>query len=45
MVVKEISTGLYKPKDDENNAKDDLADLYTFIARNAKSNIQKQIDG
>ena len=45
MVVKEISTGLYKPKDDENNAKDDISDLYTFIARNTKSKIQKQIDG
>lgn len=45
MVVKEITGGLYKPKDDENNAKDDLADLQTFIARNTKSNIQKQIDG
>lgn len=45
MVVKELSTGLYKPQDDINNAKDDESDLYTFIARNAKSNIQKQIYG
>ena len=45
LVIKELSTGLYKPSDDENNAKDDLSDLRTFIARNAKSNLQKQIDG
>lgn len=44
LTVKELSTGLYKPADDENNAKDDLSDLHTFIARNAKSNLQKQID-
>ena len=45
LVVKELSTGLYKPADDINNAKDDLSDLQSFIARNVKSNLQKQIDG
>lgn len=45
LVVKEISTGLYKPEDVKNNAKDDLSDLHTFIAKNVKSDLQKQIDG
>ena len=44
LVVKELAGGLYKPKDDENNAKDDDSDLHTFIARNVKSNLQKQIE-
>ena len=44
LVVKEISTGLYKPKDDTNNANDDLSHMATFIARNAKSQLQKQIE-
>lgn len=43
MVVKDLSGTLFRPKDDENNANDDLARLATFIARNAKSDLAKQI--
>lgn len=45
LAAKELSGGLYKPKDSENNASDDLSSLATFIARHAKSNLQKQIEG
>lgn len=41
LIVKELSGAIYKPEDSENNAADDLA---SFIARNAKSNLQKQIE-
>lgn len=44
MVVKILSIGLYKPADDVNNAKDDLASLMTFIRNNVKSRLQKQIE-
>lgn len=42
-VVKELAGPSWKPKDDENNANDDLAKLATFIARNSKSNLQKAL--
>lgn len=45
MVVKELKPAEYSPKDIENNAADDLADLMSFIRRNSKSNLQKQIEG
>ena len=45
IVVQFISSGLYKPEDRYNNAKDDLADLMSFIRNNMKSNLQKQING
>jgi hypothetical protein len=44
LVVKYLSGAVYKPKDEENNANDDLSDLMTFIRRNMKSNLQKQIE-
>ena len=43
-VVKELSGVTYKPEDSTNDASDDLASLATFIARNAKSSLAKQID-
>lgn len=44
LVVKELSGAIYKPKDDENNASDDLANLATFLRRNTKSDLQKKIE-
>ena len=44
LVVKELSGAIYKPEDSENNAADDLANLANFLARNVKSNLQKQIE-
>lgn len=44
-VVKFMTSGLYKPEDTENNAKDDLATMMAFIRNNMKSNLQKQIEG
>lgn len=44
LVVKELSGAIYKPEDSENNATDDLANLANFLARNIKSNLQKQIE-
>ena len=33
-----------RPADPGNNAKDDLSDMASFIARNTKSNFQKQLE-
>ena len=44
-VVKELSGGLYKPKDAENNAADDLSELANFIRSYSKSPLQRQIYG
>lgn len=44
-VVKELLGAAYRPKDYQNNANDDLADMITFIRRNMKSAYQKQIEG
>lgn len=40
LVVKYLSGAIYKPKDQENNANDDLSDLAAFIRRNMKNNFQ-----
>lgn len=45
LIVKELSGAIYKPKDPENNATDDLSQLATFLRNNLKSNLQKQIEG
>lgn len=45
LVVKELSGSIYKPKDSENNASDDLSSIATFLRHNVKSNLQKQIEG
>ena len=44
LVVKELKSAEYSPEDDMNNAKDDLADLISFIRSNTKSDLQKQIE-
>lgn len=44
LVVKELKSAEYSPEDSENNAMDDLSNLINFIRRNAKSNLQKQIE-
>lgn len=44
-VVKELIGATYRPRDVYNNAFDDLADLASFIRRNAKSQLNKQIEG
>lgn len=44
IVVKYLSGAIYKPKDETNDANDDLSDLVSFIRRNIKSNLQKQIE-
>lgn len=43
-VVKELSGGLYKPKDGENNANDDLSELANFIRTYVKSPLRQQIE-
>lgn len=43
-VLKEVVGASWRPADSRNNANDDLSDLATYIARNAKSNLQKQIE-
>lgn len=44
-VVKELLGAAYRPKDQQNNANDDLAEMIAFIRRNMKSAYQKQIEG
>ena len=44
LAVKFLSGSIYKPKDTTNNASDDLSDIMTFIRKNMKSNLQKQIE-
>lgn len=43
-IVKGLSGAVYKPKDRENNANDDLSNLIAFMRRNMKSNFQKQVE-
>ena len=45
MVMTEILGAAYRPKDDTNNANDDISDIATFIRRNMKSPITKAIEG
>lgn len=44
LVVKTLVGANYKPKDTLNNAADDLSDIVSFIRRNTKSALQKQIE-
>ena len=44
-VVKELIGAAYRPRDIYNNALDDISDLATFIRRNDKSQLNKQIEG
>lgn len=44
LCIKDITGAAYKPKEDTNNAKDDLADIASFIRQNTKSNLQQQIE-
>lgn len=45
LCIKDITGFSYKPKDPMNNAKDDLADLASFIRSNTKNGLQQQIEG
>ena len=44
LIVNEIKKATYSPEDPANNAEDDMADMISFIRRNMKSNLQKQIE-
>ena len=43
LVVKELLGASYRPEDSENNASEDIANLASFIQRNAKSSLAKQL--
>lgn len=43
-VVKELLGASYRPKDTANNSNDDMSDMVSWIRRNMKSDIQKQIE-
>lgn len=43
-VVKDLTGGIYKPKDSENNADDDLSALANFIRSYIKSPLRQQIE-
>lgn len=44
VVVKYLSGAVYRPKDESNDANDEMSDLVAFMRRNMKSNFQKQIE-
>lgn len=44
LVVKYLSGVVYRGKDNENNASDDLSDIASFIRRNMKNSFQKQAE-
>lgn len=44
-IVKDLLGAAYRPKDENNNANDDLSDLANFLRRNIKSEVAKQISG
>lgn len=44
-VVQDLLGASYRPKDDNNNANDDLSTLAQFIRQNLKSPLTKQIEG
>lgn len=44
-VVKDLTGGIYKPKDDINDADDDLSKLASFIKSYIKTPLRQQIDG
>lgn len=44
-VVKVLSQVLWKPQDDENNAKDDFSNIQSFIRKYMKSSFQKSMEG
>ena len=44
VTMKELAGPSWRPYDDLNNANDDLSKLASFLARNAKSNLQKAIE-
>ena len=44
LVVKELATSVYRPNDDINDSRDDNAALATFIEKNVKSALAKQLE-
>lgn len=42
--VQFLTNTVYKPKDDTNNAADDLSELATYLRQNMKNKFQKQIE-
>ena len=44
LAVKFLSGSIYKPKDTNNDASDNLSDIATFLRHNLKSQLQKQIE-
>jgi len=44
-VVKDLLGSAYRPKDDINDANDDLSELASFLRRNIKSELAKQLNG
>lgn len=43
LILKEVLGAAYRPMDDQNDDKDNLADLHSFIRQNMKSNMAKQL--
>lgn len=43
LIVKELLGAQYRPEDSENNATDDLSNMYLFLKRNTKSEISKAL--
>jgi hypothetical protein len=44
LVVKDLAPSVYRPEDPNNNAADDLSNIYSFLKKNTKSDLQKQLE-
>ena len=44
IVTKTLLGAVYRPSDSTNNANDDMSDIMSFIRRNMKSNLQRQLE-
>ena len=45
LVLKDLLGAAWRPKDDQNNAKDDLSDMQQFVRRNMRNDYQRQLYG
>ena len=45
LIIKDLLGATWRPKDDINNAKDDLSDMQQFINRNMRNNFKRELYG
>lgn len=45
LILKDLLGAAWRPKDEQNNAKDDLSDMNSFVRRNMRNDYQRQLYG